>query len=88
MGRVTKRESTVSSPCGPDPLNRGLALTALDLSAAVDVYSDWVDACDAVAKDTANRYEDDPLDARVPGHSMPADSLDRVSETGGRGEED
>ncbi|KAE8382148.1 transcription elongation factor 1 [Aspergillus bertholletiae] len=28
------------------------------LSAAVDVYSDWVDACDAVAKDTVNRYED------------------------------
>ncbi|KAL3468939.1 hypothetical protein BJX99DRAFT_96044 [Aspergillus californicus] len=28
------------------------------LSAAVDVYSDWVDACDAVAKDTANKYED------------------------------
>lgn len=23
----------------------------LDLSAAVDVYSDWIDACDAVAKD-------------------------------------
>lgn len=29
----------------------------LDLSAAVDVYSDWVDACDAVAKDTAHKYE-------------------------------
>lgn len=29
----------------------------LDLSAAVDVYSDWVDACDAVAKTTANKYE-------------------------------
>lgn len=29
----------------------------LDLSAAVDVYSDWVDACDAVAKDTANQYD-------------------------------
>lgn len=29
----------------------------LDLSAAVDVYSDWVDACDAVAKKTANKYE-------------------------------
>jgi len=29
------------------------------LSAAVDVYSDWVDACDAVAKSTANQYEDD-----------------------------
>ena len=25
----------------------------LDLSAAVDVYSDWIDACDAVAKDAA-----------------------------------
>ncbi|KAL2219727.1 transcription elongation factor [Thermoascus aurantiacus ATCC 26904] len=28
------------------------------LSAAVDVYSDWVDACDAVAKNAANRHED------------------------------
>ncbi|CAG8894735.1 unnamed protein product [Penicillium egyptiacum] len=27
------------------------------LSAPVDVYSDWVDACDAVAKDTANQYD-------------------------------
>ena len=27
------------------------------MSAAVDVYSDWVDACDAVAKDAANQYE-------------------------------
>lgn len=36
-----------------------LALTESlsDLSAAVDVYSDWVDACDAVAKDTANQYD-------------------------------
>lgn len=25
----------------------------LDLSAAVDVYSDWIDACDAVAKEAA-----------------------------------
>lgn len=31
-----------------------------DLSAAVDVYSDWVDACDAVAKNTANQYESAP----------------------------
>lgn len=30
----------------------------IDLSAAVDVYSDWVDACDAVAKNAANRHED------------------------------
>ncbi|RDW61928.1 transcription elongation factor 1 family protein [Aspergillus mulundensis] len=35
------------------------------LSAAVDVYSDWVDACDAVAKDTANRYEEDAFTARA-----------------------
>ncbi|OQE31196.1 hypothetical protein PENSTE_c001G00147 [Penicillium steckii] len=27
------------------------------LSAAVDVYSDWVDACDAVAKESANQYD-------------------------------
>lgn len=26
----------------------------IDLSQAVDVYSDWVDACDAVAKDAAD----------------------------------
>lgn len=35
-----------------------LTLCAADLSAAVDVYSDWVDACDAVAKDAANKYEE------------------------------
>jgi transcription elongation factor Elf1 len=29
----------------------------LDLSAAVDVYSDWVDACDSVAKTKANDYD-------------------------------
>ena len=27
----------------------------LDLSAAVDVYSDWIDACDAVAKEAAGK---------------------------------
>ncbi|KZF22677.1 hypothetical protein L228DRAFT_238597 [Xylona heveae TC161] len=30
------------------------------LSAAVDVYSDWIDACDTVAKDAAG---DDPRDS-------------------------
>ena len=29
----------------------GCASGVIDLSAAVDVYSDWVDACDAVAKE-------------------------------------
>lgn len=32
-------------------------LDASDLSAAVDVYSDWIDACDAVAKDAVG-HED------------------------------
>ena len=32
-----------------------------DLSAAVDVYSDWIDACDAVAKEAAGTgMEDEP----------------------------
>ncbi|KAJ5610068.1 hypothetical protein N7510_006787, partial [Penicillium lagena] len=35
------------------------------LSAPVDVYSDWVDACDAVAKDTANQYESGPPRSRA-----------------------
>jgi transcription elongation factor Elf1 len=26
----------------------------LDLSSAVDVYSDWIDACDSVAKETTS----------------------------------
>lgn len=30
----------------------------------MDVYSDWVDACDAVAKDTANQY-DGPVGSQV-----------------------
>ena len=28
-------------------------LISADLSAAVDVYADWMDACDAVAKDAS-----------------------------------
>jgi transcription elongation factor Elf1 len=38
---------------GPIRLTHNL----LDLSAGVDVYSDWVDACDAVAKESANQYD-------------------------------
>lgn len=29
-------------------------LTCADLSAGVDVYSDWIDACDAVAQDAVD----------------------------------
>ena len=35
---------------------RGKGLSRIsDLSGAVDVYSDWIDACDAVNKDTAEK---------------------------------
>ena len=35
-------------------LRKSTGLTwSLDLSGAVDVYSDWIDACDSVAKETA-----------------------------------
>ena len=39
-------------------------LVFLDLSAAVDVYADWIDACDAVAKDAA-RKDDQGASSRV-----------------------
>lgn len=38
-----------------------------DLSAGVDVYSDWIDACDAVAQDAA-----EPASDEHPGHSYPS----------------
>ncbi|OJJ55337.1 hypothetical protein ASPSYDRAFT_159119, partial [Aspergillus sydowii CBS 593.65] len=47
------------------------------LSAAVDVYSDWVDACDAVAKDTADRYEE--------GDAIAMRSNNRPDSPGGQG---
>jgi len=34
------------------------------LSAAVDVYSDWIDACDAVAKDAVGRDQPAPSNGR------------------------
>ncbi|KAL5041114.1 hypothetical protein BDW71DRAFT_212426 [Aspergillus fruticulosus] len=46
------------------------------LSAAVDVYSDWVDACDAVAKDTANKYEADDFATRPSPRTYSPDSRD------------
>ncbi|PKX96741.1 transcription elongation factor 1 family protein, partial [Aspergillus novofumigatus IBT 16806] len=46
------------------------------LSAAVDVYSDWVDACDAVAKDTASKFDDDILAVHSPEHSFPTTNRD------------
>lgn len=40
------------------------------LSAAVDVYSDWVDACDAVAKDAAHKYEPNTSNMHSNGHTL------------------
>ena len=39
--------------CGGCALNV-LIRPCLDLSAAVDIYSDWIDACDTVAKEAAD----------------------------------
>jgi transcription elongation factor Elf1 len=47
--------------------------TFADLSAAVDVYSDWIDACDAVAKDAAGH------DGGLPSHTTQHDSGRRGS---------
>lgn len=47
----------------------------LDLSAAVDVYSDWIDACDAVAQEAAGNARED---------SGPQSYNDLVSGAGGR----
>ena len=46
-----------------------------DLSAAVDVYSDWVDACDAVAKDTVGKDEDNARDSPRPVTMVESDEL-------------
>lgn len=35
----------------------------LDLSAGVDVYSDWIDACDAVAKDGTDPADGNEIDS-------------------------
>ena len=43
---------TLFPHCSRSPLpQRPYSNHDIDLSAAVDVYSDWVDACDSVAKD-------------------------------------
>ncbi|MCJ1486602.1 hypothetical protein MMC06_006780 [Schaereria dolodes] len=44
------------------------------LSAAVDVYSDWIDACDAVAKEAADSTQND----------QPRSYADLASGAGGR----
>lgn len=48
----------------------------IDLSAAVDVYSDWVDACDAVAKTKANNRFDASDSQAVYSRGSPASPRD------------
>lgn len=54
-----------------------IADTASDLSAPVDVYSEWIDACDAVAKDAAGA-------TRMTG-APPMQKLDKIRQDGHEG---
>ncbi|RJE21262.1 Transcription elongation factor [Aspergillus sclerotialis] len=58
------------------------------LSAAVDVYSDWVDACDVVARDTATKYEeDDPRNIRLSDHAVSTEQqLDTIPDANTHGD--
>lgn len=61
-------------------LRLNLATLPSDLSAAVDVYSDWIDACDAVKKGTQGPrrrhrvQNDDPKDADLGDFPVDADA--------------
>ena len=45
----------------------------LDLSSGVDVYSDWIDACDAVAKEAAPTTVEAEGSTQYHGHAAPPD---------------
>ena len=50
-----------------------LILRYLDLSSGVDVYSDWIDACDAVAKEAAHTTGDAEGSTQYQSHAAPPD---------------
>jgi transcription elongation factor Elf1 len=52
----------------------------VDLSAAVDVYSDWVDACDAVAKEDVEERAGDFAPSRTPTAGRPSGGRARDEE--------
>lgn len=64
------------------------------LSAAVDVYSDWIDACDAVAKEAAGAPGDDGpssyahLATGAGGQRMSDTHVDRYESAAGEDDED
>ncbi|KAI4087221.1 MAG: hypothetical protein LQ344_006939 [Seirophora lacunosa] len=51
---------------------------AADLSAGVDVYSDWIDACDSVAKEAGNTGRDAEDSSHYQSHSTVDDSEKHV----------
>lgn len=51
---------------------------AADLSAGVDVYSDWIDACDSVAKEAGNTGRDAEDSSHYQSHSTMDDSEKHV----------
>lgn len=55
-------------------------LLPVDLSAAVDVYSDWVDACDAVAKEGGDERGDIAPRVPVPGRPGISRARDEVDD--------
>lgn len=60
-----------------------------DLSAGVDVYSEWIDACDAVAKDTADpNREDDATHASYDPAGLDRTQPNRNSAAAVEGDED
>lgn len=77
MDSHTNPKSTVCAVSHKDDLTK-CATICLDLSAAVDVYSDWVDACDAVAKANNEEGASGTTYTQRPG----------IQGTGGRGEAD
>ncbi len=62
-----------------------LLTAALDLSAPVDVYSEWVDACDAVAKETRAVEASRPKQAANPSRRAERDEGDLSGDDGYRG---
>ena len=50
---------SIELPSYFDLIKLRLTATTTDLSAGVDVYSDWIDACDSVAKEAADAADAD-----------------------------
>lgn len=86
MDRASKQRPIVSGNPDTDGRNGVDFRFDLDLSAPVDIYYDWVDACDAVMKD--NPDSNNPLSAsRAPDRAGPAASRPSAGVTAGDNEE-